>query len=301
MSPKMLVRIAVALVVALLVWGALALRSRGKSDTGERMALPHLVADSVEQLSIVKDTSRILIHREGAGWTVNGYPASARLLGQFFAALTDTALVSELVAQSAASHARLGVDSVAGKRLTATRGGHAVLDLWIGNRGPDFEGFYMRQAGHNEVYVVRGPFAEFSNRQESEWRDQQIAAVSPDSVARVAWTIGKRSFSLSHGAGGWTLAPAGATDSIRVRRFLERFEELHSGDFPSRAQEDSANFTPPDRGVTLYSAAGTPLVSLVLDSMAAGWWVRRADGGPVFRLDERMGKELAPAESTFRR
>ncbi len=157
----------------------------------------------------------------------------------------------------------------------------------------------MRQAGHNEVYVVRGPFAEFTNRQESEWRDQQIAAVPPDSVARVAWTIGKQGFGLSHGPTGWSLSATGAADSIKVRRFLERFEELHSPDFPSRAQEDSAQFTPPDRGVTLYSAAGTPLVSLVLDSMAAGWWVRKAEGGPIFRLDERMGRELAPAESTF--
>ncbi len=301
MSPKMLLRIALALGLALAAWGALALLARRKVDTGDRMALPHLTLDSVDQLTLVKDSAKILIHREAAGWTVNGYPASAKLLGQFVASLADTGLRSELVAQSAASHARLGVDSVAGKRLTASHGGTALLDLWVGNRGPDFEGFYMRTAGHNEVYVVRGPFAEFTNRQESEWRDQQIAAVAPDSVARVTWTIGKQSYGLTHGAGGWSLSSGGTPDSIKVRRYLERFEELHSGDFPSRAQEDSANFSPPDRGVTLYSASGAPLISLVLDSMAAGWWVRKADGGPIFRLDERMGGELAPAESTLRR
>ena len=301
MTPRMLKRIALALGLVLLAWGGLAFWQGRKADASDGLALPRITADSVSQVSLVRDTSRVVLVRAGGGWTVNGYPASAELLGQFFTSMADTALRSELVAQSPASHARLGVDSLTGKRLTVTRNGQAALDLWIGNRGPDFEGFYMRPAGRNEVYVVRGPFAEFTNRGESDWRDHEIATVPSDSVARVEWTIGKQSYRLSHGTGGWSLSNGNPADSIKVRRFLEAFSELRSGDFPSRAQEDSARAAPSDRQVTLFTSAGRPLVTLVLDSMPAGWWVRRAEGGPVFRLDQRMGALLAPAESTFRK
>jgi len=300
MTPRVLQRIALALGLALLAWGGLALWQGRKADTGDGLVLPKLSADSVSEVSMVRDTSRVVLVHSGGGWTVNGYPAAGTLLSQFFTAMTDTALRSELVAQSPASHTRLGVDSVTGKRLTVTRDGQVALDLWIGNRGPDFEGFYMRPAGRNEVYVVRGQFAEFTGRGEGEWRDHEIASVPPDSVARVEWTIGKQSHQLSHGTGGWSLSGGGAADSIKVRRFLEGFAELRSGDFPSRAQEDSVRAAPGDRRVTLSTSAGRPLATLVLDSMAAGWWVRRAEGGPVFRLDQRMGSQLAPADSTFR-
>jgi hypothetical protein len=299
MSPQVLRRIALALLVAVLVWGALVLYGRTGRDEAGALALPRLTTARVSEIAIRKAKDTLLLARQGTDWTVNGFRAHAPTVETFINALGDSTAKSEIVAQSRSSHERLGVDSVSAKRLTITADGKPAVDLWLGNRGPDFEGFYVRPAGSDIVYLLRGHFAELTVQGVPEWREKQIAALAADSVGRVEVTRGKSRWVLSRNGTGWSLGKGNA-DSAKVTRFLAQFATLRAEGFPEPEELDSIRFDKPARTLTVSSRSGSPLLGLVFDSTHAGsFWVRAAAGGPVYRFDPRTAELVTPADSTF--
>jgi hypothetical protein len=290
----MLRRIAVLLGILLAAWALLALLHRSSADRPAVLVLPRLTAPDADSFSYVGPQDTIRVVRQGGTWRVNGTPAAAKVVETFFRAMADTSARSELVAQSPASHERLGVDSLKGKRLTVVKGGKPVLDLWFGNRGPDFEGFYVRRAGENQVYLLRGTFADLTVQPLDDWRDRQILAVGPDTVSAVEVVRGRVRYSLKRAGTVWNLAQGGTADSTKVARFLRYFADLRATGFPSRSESDSARFRPAKRQVTLFGASGQQLATLALDSLASGFLVRAADSGPIFKLDARTAELITP-------
>lgn len=301
MSSLVLRRIALALAAALVVWGLLALWGRTRQDDAGGLKLPRLDAKDVSEIGLRKAGDTLVLARLDGGWTVNGFPANAATVAGFLATLGDTSMRSEVVSQSSTSHQRLGVDSVGARRLTITAGGKTVLGVWIGNRGPDFEGFYVRPEGSDRTYLLRGRFAEQTALSVAEWREKQIASIMPDSVAKVEVGRGKTRWSLQRRGGGWEL-PHGPADSTKVARFLTLIGGLRAAGFPDAGELDSIHFEAPERSLTVLSGNGDPLLSLVFDSTHQGaFWVRSTPGGPVYRLDARIADLATPAESTLKK
>ncbi|HTS87151.1 MAG TPA: DUF4340 domain-containing protein [Gemmatimonadales bacterium] len=299
MSPKVLIRLAITLAVVLVVWGGFALFGSRHRDAAGTLQIPHLAGADVSRIAFRKGSDTVVMTRNGGAWLVNGFPASGRSVQTFLKATGDTTLRSEIVAKSPSSQARLGVDSTNGKRLTVESGGRAALDLWIGNRGPDFDGFYIRPVGSNVVYVLHGFFAELLSQGLDDWREKEIATLSPDSIGKIEAERGKARWSLERGGSGWMLGRTGA-DSTKVARYLERVTTLRAAGFPDGAQLDSISFAHPGRHLALYTRAGKPLLSLVFDSSRAGYfWVRADSGGPVYRLDADIANLAVPAESAL--
>jgi len=301
MSPKVLQRIALVLVFALGLWLALNFFNTGQRDDAGRLTLPALSASGVERISLVGPLDSLILVKQGGGWLVDGSPASANGVQEFLDASGDTTTESELTAQSTASHARLGVDSVAGKRLTIMGQGKPLVELVVGNRGPDLNGYYVRRAGAPDVYLLRGRFAEMLSRGESEWRERQLAGVKPDSIAAVEVQRGTAHWTLTRTGTSWSLGSQPA-DSTKVARFLSIFGDLRAAGFPDRVERDTISFSSPERAVTLSGADGRPILSLVFDSTPSGaFWVRPAAGGPVYRLDGRTTSLATPEESSLRK
>jgi Domain of unknown function (DUF4340) len=300
MSPQVLKRLALLLAVALLIWGALVVFGRTRRDEAGGLALGRVAATEVSEIALRRGADTIVLRREGGDWSVNGLPANARGVTTFLAALGDSSTRSEVVAQSRGSHARLGVDSSTGRRLTITVAGKHAVDLWFGNRGPDFEGFYVRPQGSDVTYLLRGQFAELTAQGVPEWREKQFAAVAAESVGKVEVERGRSRWTLTRGAAGWSLGGRSA-DSTKVARFLAQFSGLRASGFPEQAEMDSIDFSRPERSVTLSSREGQPLLALLMDSTHGGsFWVRRAAGGPVYRVDQRVADLVAPAETTLK-
>ncbi len=294
MSPKVLQRIALVLVFALGLWLALHFFSTGQRDDAGRLTLPALTPAGVDRISLVGKADSVILVKQERGWTVNGAPASAKAVQEFLDAAHDTSAGSELTAQSTASHARLGVDSASGRRLTISGAGAPLLDLVVGNRGPELNGFYVRRAGAADVYLLRGPFAETFARGESDWRERQLAEVKSDSIARVEVQRGKVHWTLTRSGTSWSLDGHPA-DSTKVARYLASFGDLRAAGFPDRMELDSISFAAPERAVTVTSTGGGVILSLVFDSTASGaFWVRPASGGPVYRLDGRTTALVTP-------
>jgi hypothetical protein len=302
MSPKQLARLAMVLGALLLLWGAASLARRGSRGPSEsdRFALGSIPRDSVDSIIIQRSADTAHLARvDSATWTVNGHHASRNAVQDILTALGDTARRTELVGGRPTSHAGFGVDSAKGTRIRVVRGDSTVADLVQGNRGPGLEGGYFRLAGDSAVYLVSGNLAQALEQTSDELRDKRIASVTADSVARVEVTRGRRSYTLRRDGSTWTLAPGRRADSAAVAELLSSYSQVEAAGFANRAQADSARFTRPDRRVALLRADGSPLLRLVFDSTATGFWVR-AEDSTVYRLDTWSADRLTPSDSALR-
>ena len=298
MSPALLKRLAVVLTVLVGTWLLLRGVRHSGADGAETLALPALPAATVDHLVLVRALDSLDVVRTGTEWTVNGNPASRTTIEAFLAAARDTSFSSELVAQSAASYQRMGVDS-AGHRLTISGGGKTLLDLWQGNRGPELEGFYFRRVGDSRVFLVQGQFAELSGQPGDEWRDRQLARIPAAGIGAVRVERGQTTYTLRRSPTGWTLTGGGAVDTTKVARFLGLFGDLRATGFPDAAELSTIRFDPAERVVTLSDTAGQPLLALRLDSVETGYWVQSRRSPAVYRLESRISELITPPESTL--
>jgi hypothetical protein len=300
MNTGTLKRLGAALAALLVVWAVSILLRRAGRDEAGRLALAAVDARSVDQVTVARGADTLAFARQRAAWTVNGVRADGNLVDEMLAALGDTAARSELVAENAASHARLGLDSAAARRVTARQGGNVVADLLLGSRGSTYGTVHVRRPGEAAAYAVTGGLADVTDRQLDDWRDKLIAKVEPESVATVELTSGRKSWRLTRDATGWTVG-TGPADSAAVSGLLDRFRNLTAAGFATAAQADSANFATPDKVVRLLAKGDRPLLVLSADSSASGFWVRREGDAATFRLDTWVMGGLVPDEGSLRK
>jgi hypothetical protein len=301
MSAKQLVRLAAILGVLLLVWGAAALaRRREATPTADTFRLPKITRSEVDTVTIsrAKDTT-ILARRDTNTWTVNGHTASPNAVGDLLTALTDSTPASELVAERKGSHAGLGVDDSAGSKVRIKGKGKTLADLVLGKRSQDFSGGYLRRADQESTYVVRGQLIDVLNRSPDDWREHRIARIATDSVARIEITRGRKSYALLRNEKSWKLASGVPADSAKMGDLLTAYSSVDATGFASPAQ--AAHFGQPDRRVRLLRKDGTPLLTLLFDSTAAGFWVRPDTSKTIYRIESWTADRLAPADTTLRK
>jgi hypothetical protein len=300
MSAAALRRALFALAVLLVVWGGVALIRRSTSDAPVALALPKLNAADIDRITITSPGDTIALASTASGWQVNGHAAAANAVNELIAALSDSANASELVARSAASHSRMAVDSVGGRRVRFFKGDRVLADVIVGGHGTSYQTSYVRRAADDDVYLFRGQLPTLVGKKLDGWRDRRIAAVAADSVAIVDVTRGKQHWTLARADGGWRLGSAPA-DSGAAARLLQAMADVSALGFASDAQADSLDFAHPTRALTVLSAAHDTLLHLLFDSAASGNWVRRSSGGPVYQLDFWRINQLTPADSTLRK
>ena len=298
MSAKQLAQIAVALVVLLFLWGLVEILGTGSDTTAARFDLPKLTAADVDTVKIFRATDTLMLVKGADTWSVNGHLAASQAVTDLFNDLKDTSR-AELVAQSPTSHAQLGVDSSTGKRVELIKGGQLLASFVVGSRGPGLQGVYARRTGEGNVYLIRADLANVVERQLDDWRDKQVAAVEPDSVREVRVELGRRGYQMRRGDAGWQFASGALADSGAVRRMLEQYRSFQGGGFPTPAQADSLDFRRANRRLTLVGRSA-PLAELLFDSTASWWYVRRAEGGTVYRVESWRLDQLVPADSSLR-
>lgn len=300
MSARQLLRAALALAVLIVLWGAVEIGRRLGGDREVPFSLPALTAPDVDSVVIAKgaDTT-LLVRRDGARWEVNGYLAASAEVTKFFDALRDT-VRSDLVARSATSHERLGVDSVGGRRVRLVGGGRTLADLVFGERGREWGTIYVRTATESDVYLLGGELGNLVDRNADAWRDRRIAALEPDSVAEIDVERGGSGYTLVRGDSAWSIDGTSA-DSGVVAQLLQELRDLNGSGFPSPAQADSADFDAPDRRLEVRGMGGRIVLRLAFDSASFAYWVRHDSGGPIYRLDSWRADRLTPADSAVRR
>ena len=179
MNPKQLKLIAIALGVALALWGVTELLS-GRSDDSETLVVvPALELTDVDTVAFVSATDTVVLARSGEDWTVNGFPASLEEVDEFFAALSDSS-EAELVATSSAVHKRMEVDDSSGTQLRIVNGSTVLSHSVIGKSGRRYNSRYVRRVGSDQVYAYVGPMSRFVSRGVDDWRDKRIVDIDLD-------------------------------------------------------------------------------------------------------------------------
>jgi hypothetical protein len=303
MTSKQLVRVAVALAVALFLWGLAAIL-RGGSDEVESMALlGPFVEEQVDRIEFVDGADTISVERSDQGWRVDQFDADPDKVQEFFT-LVATAVEGDLVARSPASHARMGVADDAAKRLRVYQDGKQVAELIVGNNGRVYRTIYVRLPGEDGVYLVEGELRTIVTRSLKDWRDKRIVDIPGTDIHGFEFVRGDTTFGLRAQDSVWVFTKGEPTDSLAVARFRDKFNPLlaQGAMFATPAQVDSTDFAAPDRELILLGAEGDTLSHLLFDETAsgAGFWVRYASGGTVYHILTYKGNEIVPLDNTFR-
>ena len=298
MSPKAVARALATLVALVFLWGAFALFRGSISDTATTLALPALTMADVDRIELAHGGDTVRFTKRDGNWDVNGYPAEFAQVGQLFGWLTDSTLTSELIARNPASHGRLGVDS-SGRRVTFRNGAERVLDLIVGTSGRGFQTAYARQATADEVFLVRGSLGSLVSRGVDSWRDRRVAGIAAEAVHQVAIRRGRDQTVLRRDGVQWMVGDSPA-DTAAVGRLLRALADITAIGFATEAEADSVDFRNANRRLTVLGSAADTLLDLMVDSTAAGYWVRRGSRPEVFRLDFWRIDELTPTAGALR-
>ena len=300
MSVRQLLRLTAVLAALLLLWGAVALAGRRAEAAGGGSA-PLLGVDTAAVDSVLlagggRDST--VLARTKSGWTVNDHPASGEETAALLRELADTARF-DLVAESEASHARLGVDADSGRRVII-RGRGPARELVIGARAGGFGGGYARRPGERAVYRVRGRLPALVARAPDDWRDKTIAAAPADSITAVEVTRGRERYALRRDGTRWRFAGGGAADSLRAADLIRELGRISAAGFATAAQAETLRFNRPERRLTVTGPGDRALAALVFDSTGDAFWVRRDSGGTVWRIDSWVVDRVTPSAASLR-
>lgn len=299
MKPQQIKLLAAVVVGLLALWGLMALLPSRTDRATAAFRLPLVPAESVLTITLTTPADTTMLARGAdSSWTVNGLAAARSSVEELIGAFGEP-VQPELVANSSASFARLGVDSTASRRVRVLGRGGALLDLIVSARGVGFEGTYVRVPGDSAVYAWSGRLGQLVRRGLDDWRDRVIARVTTDSVRRIEVMRGARRYVLRHPDGRWFLGGARA-DSSAAARLLAALQTVTASGFANAAQRDSAFRGRIERRVLVYGAAGAPLVAMEFDSTSGAFWVRRSGNETIYRLNTWETDQLTPPDSTLR-
>jgi hypothetical protein len=303
MTAAQLRRVAIALVVAVFLWGIVEILAR-RGDTVEEVPLiPAIVGDEVDAVVIRSAQDTIRLERSGDGtWRVNGFATAPDAVTALLDALGEPT-AGELVAQNPSSHERMGVGRSSATHVTVRRGDRVLGEVLMGAQGRSFRSAYMRRPGQDDVYLVEGELVPLVGRDVNEWRDKRIVVVEPDSIGGIDVERGRMRYTLERQDSVWSLAYGGAVDSARVERLVQAFRtvEAQGEAFATPAQADSTDFTRPERRVRLVGTDGTELATLAFDSTETGFWVLRDGRETIYLLNRWKVDDLTPTDSAVRR
>jgi hypothetical protein len=85
-----------------------------------------------------------------------------------------------------------------------------------------------------------------------------------------------------------------------VARLLERLRAVTASGFATNQQADSLRSAKPRRRLLVRGSGDHVLMALLFDSLPGGFWVRRPEGGTVFRLDMWQVDQLTPDEDALK-
>jgi hypothetical protein len=296
MNTAQLKAIAIGVGLLVMLWGATEMLSRRSEPVAPAPRLPRLAATDVDTIAIMRGVDTVILAKQSPGkWTVNGFAAETSGVNELLQAVRDSG-TPELVAHDPSSFARMGVDT-AGRVVRFVGSGKTLATLFVGERSPAPDAFYLRLPGDRHVYLWHGRLAELATRPVDTWRDHTIAAVAPDSIAEVEIQRGGTRLLLRKQGIKWTLAGGIPVDSAAAGRLVESLQNIRATGFATPRQVDSLRSARPSRSVVVRNPGRRELLALAFDSAAGGFWVRRES--TVSRMDSWHVDQLTPTEAVL--
>jgi hypothetical protein len=193
----------------------------------------------------------------------------------------------------------MGVDSGTARFVRVVGGGKTLAQLFVGGP-PGASASHVRIPGDVRTYQWPGQLPVLVARPVDGWRDRQIGAVLPESIAVVEIQRAGKLATLRKRGSAWVLTNGAPPDSAAVARLLERFRAVTASGFATNQQADSLRSARPRRRLLVRGSGDHILMALLFDSLPGGFWVRKPEGGAVYRLDTWQVDQLTPDEGALK-
>lgn len=307
MNARQLKIIALVLGVAVVLYLPRLFRDSGAGgslDAGEGFSF--VVADSVAGIDILlaDGAGAIRLASTAGGWMVDGYVADEPKIRDVLGVIVDLSS-TEIVARNPSNHAAMGV-SEEGRRIEVRTGAGGSHIFHLGERDQRSGGYFVRLPGDPVVYRLDGPTGGYLSRERDGWRPRRIASVDTAAVREILIRRGEREATLRRGAGDWLVDDAPA-DSATVARLLAVLPSISASGFPTREEEEAADFSLADASFEVFSAGAEDVTDrqlalslrLLSDEERGDWLARIADGTEAFRIsaltvDRLLAEDLLP-------
>ncbi len=295
MSPNALKKLVGALIVLLVVWGAVALatRHRAPGEPAELGALLEDIRDTASLRAIRFETPRgetVELSRAGSHWIVNGHPADSGSVARFLTALAD-ASSGALVARNPTTHARLGL-SADSAYTVELHGRGAAETVLVGDAGTRYGTTYVRRPASDEAWLVEADLRTAARRSLDDWRSKRVVALDTAAVASLEVRRDGESYALARADTTWTLAGGVSADAAVVRGILGELHNLWADGF--LAEGDSLAALAEGGALVARSAEGAEVASLRIGSGESERWLRSAGDSVTYRISSYRLDRLTP-------
>ena len=185
------------------------------------------------------------VEKDGTAWRVldparpeQKYVADAAQVTHALTALSELR-APDFVTDRAEAHADHALDAAQGLTLKVTRVEGPPIELVLGKRSKS-GGFYVRQAGANEVFAASGDLDAAVRKDVKAWRQHAILSLKPEEVTQL--TLRSRdgavvTFEAGASAGEWLMVearpvpPVFRFDPALVEQVARRLASLRAQDF----------------------------------------------------------------------
>jgi hypothetical protein len=284
-----LLGVAAALVLLVLLF-ANPFTDRVREDNPERVGLFAGQPGAVDRITVASPGAElILLARTAEGWRVgepDGFPADTAAVGALLDAVTG-ARAGGAVSRNPERRAEFEVDEGSGVRVTLGAGDEILGDFLVGKSGSDFTAGYVRPAGEDPVYLVRGLNRNVVQRRQG-YRDRTLLSFAPGEVVGLAWAAADSSWTLDRSDSGWVVTSpdgeSGMADDTQADLVLRVASSLTAeGFFAGRADTLDAGFADPAHVLTARFSDGTSRTVVFGRLNTAGQrFAQRADRDAVY-------------------
>jgi hypothetical protein len=256
----------IALVIQLLLLGALYLGSRQGRSEASRELLPQLAAISPTSIQIsAADDQSVALVREAEGWVLQdppGYPVAAGKVDELLGKLEELSARRPVVT-SGRYHDAFKVTEENHERRLRIWGGdedEPEIDLLLGS-SPNFDLSHVRVVGDDRVYEVRGLGSFDLRTDRSSWVERKFVDVPVDDVVALQLRNSHGEIELARESGLWTLvSPAGGAtrslDSAKVDSWVRSVSSLFLADPAHRVDDAASRFDQPSAVLEIRRRTG---------------------------------------------
>ncbi len=255
---RLLTLVAVLLVLVLGYAGLRSYRDNQTFTAPEGFQTARWNKDSVDEMRFVfAGEKQMVFKQENGKWLVDGLPADASRIEQFFEQLSKASVTSR-ASTNPENFDRFEVDSK-WVTLSLLKQNSIVQDLILGKTAGG-DAVYVRLPDRDEVYVLSGVQRYFVTEDIATWRDRSLADFETSQARRIQYAENQIQWDLIVGKDSVTLgtnrlAPV-SVDQEKTQSYLGSITALRAVAFPTKeeqaAAEDKSTFA------TVTIEVGTP-------------------------------------------
>ncbi len=250
-------------------------------------SLAELDTLSVTKIQIMKPAETVTFERSGEQWAITSpvaYRANQDLVNMMLKSFVGLAVESS-ISENPQKHVLFQVDSSA-TQIAFYAGEKELTSLVVGKTSPDRSHTYVRQAGDDAVYLVKGMLSGQLNKNLDGWRDKTIFKAEKTDITQITLVYPQERIVLDWNGSDWMMTGGGqanlAVDQTMVDKMLTTLSNFQASSFPRAEELQSVHFNVPDFRVELTTVNGLATLRLVEEKEKNRFFVQKEGDETIY-------------------